>query len=123
MSICRVIQVIQTTLEKRGDGSTENPQRNVTQYYSIDGKLLAEIDPKQNTAPTNRDWTKITESIYGIDGKLLAEVDPQQNNIKKIDWIKITESISTLLCQNIGETNNKIADKIVALFKSNLDLK
>jgi len=85
MSICRVIQVIQTTLEKRGDGSTENPQRNVTQYYGIDGKLLAEIDPKQNTAPTNRDWTKITESIYGIDGKLLAEIDPKQN-LDKNNW-------------------------------------
>lgn len=40
----RVIQVIVTTLTLRGDGD-HDPYRRVTQYWSLDGKLLAEDDP------------------------------------------------------------------------------
>lgn len=40
----RVIQVIETTLERRGDGK-DDPIRIVTQYWSFDGELLAEDDP------------------------------------------------------------------------------
>lgn len=44
----RVIQVIVTTLLRRGSGKDENsPIRGVTQYWSLDGKLLAEVDPCQ----------------------------------------------------------------------------
>lgn len=42
----RVIQVIETTLERRGTGKDENsPLRMITQYWSFDGELLAEVDP------------------------------------------------------------------------------
>lgn len=41
----KVIQVIVTELESRGDGSEGNPYRRVTQYWSFDGYLLAERDP------------------------------------------------------------------------------
>lgn len=41
----RVIQVIETTLERRGKGTTEDPLRIVRQYYSLEGELLAEDDP------------------------------------------------------------------------------
>jgi hypothetical protein len=41
----KVIQVIETT-EKRGSGKDESsPIRGVTQYWSLDGELLAENDP------------------------------------------------------------------------------
>jgi hypothetical protein len=40
----RVIQVIETSLMRRGDGK-EIPIRIITQYWSLDGKLLAEVDP------------------------------------------------------------------------------
>lgn len=40
----RVIKVIVTELEQRGDGTTADPYRRVRQYWSLDGKLLAEVD-------------------------------------------------------------------------------
>lgn len=46
MNECQVIQVIRTTLLRRGKGQTEeDPVRCVTQYWTLDGKLLWEIDP------------------------------------------------------------------------------
>lgn len=49
----RVIQVIETTLERRGDGkSMSSPIRIVTQYWSFDGELLAEVDPCANDSRT-----------------------------------------------------------------------
>ncbi len=40
----RVIQVIVTELERRGMGTEKDPVRRVRQYWSLDGKLLAEVD-------------------------------------------------------------------------------
>lgn len=42
-----VMQVIRTTNLRRGDG-TNTPIRAVTQYWSMQGDLLAEIDPLQS---------------------------------------------------------------------------
>lgn len=44
MGNAEIIQVIKTTLAKRGDGK-ETPIRYLTQYWSLDGKLLTEVDP------------------------------------------------------------------------------
>ena len=41
----KLIKVIETTLELRGKGIPTSPFRRVTQYWSTDGKLLAENDP------------------------------------------------------------------------------
>lgn len=41
----RVIQVVETTLERRGKGVEGDPIRIITQYWSMDGELLAEVDP------------------------------------------------------------------------------
>lgn len=40
----KVMQVIRTTNLRRGDGKT-TPIRCITQYWSLDGELLAEVDP------------------------------------------------------------------------------
>lgn len=40
-----VMQVIRTTNALRGNGTEPNPFRRLTQYWSLDGDLLAEIDP------------------------------------------------------------------------------
>jgi hypothetical protein len=45
MKPAEVIQVIRTTLLHRGVGTNENPLRVVTQYWSLDGELLWEVDP------------------------------------------------------------------------------
>lgn len=39
-----VMQVIRTTNARRGDG-TITPIRAITQFWSMDGELLAEVDP------------------------------------------------------------------------------
>lgn len=44
MDKAEVIQVIRTTLTRRGDGK-DDPIRSITQYWSLDGELLAEVDP------------------------------------------------------------------------------
>lgn len=41
----KIIKVIVTDLELRGKGTPEEPYRRVTQYWSLDGKLLCESDP------------------------------------------------------------------------------
>lgn len=40
----RVIQVIEIKAD-RGLGTKQDPVREVTQYWDLDGKLLAEVDP------------------------------------------------------------------------------
>lgn len=45
MNTARVIQVIETTLSRRGFGrDASDPIRYVRQYWSLDGKLLAEVE-------------------------------------------------------------------------------
>jgi hypothetical protein len=41
----RVIQVIETGLDLRGKGVEGDPVRRITQYWTLDGELLAEVDP------------------------------------------------------------------------------
>ena len=43
IDVARVIQVIETR-SCRGDGTQENPCRIVIQYWSLEGKMLAEKD-------------------------------------------------------------------------------
>lgn len=43
----RVIQVIETSLEQRGRGVEDDPIRRVRQFWTLDGELLAEVDPCQ----------------------------------------------------------------------------
>ena len=43
-----VIAVIRTDLERRGDGIAGDPIRRLTQYWSLDGDLLAEVDPMES---------------------------------------------------------------------------
>ena len=52
----RVIQVIETSLVRRGVGTSEDPTRIIRQYWSLDGKLLAEVDPfiKHEARSVNR---------------------------------------------------------------------
>ena len=40
-----VIQVIRTYLTTRGKGVDGDPIRRITQYWTTDGQLLAEVDP------------------------------------------------------------------------------
>jgi len=39
------IRVICTNIETRGKGVDDDPVRRITQYWTMDGYLLAEVDP------------------------------------------------------------------------------
>lgn len=43
----RVIQVVETRLRRLGKGTAEDPFRELRQYWSLDGELLAEVDTWQ----------------------------------------------------------------------------
>lgn len=55
MDEVKAIQVIETTLTRRGSGkSNADPIRVVTQYWSFDGTLLAEKDPYVGPSPSEQ---------------------------------------------------------------------
>lgn len=46
MDTVRVIQVIETTILRRGEGKDQSdPVRIVTQYWTLDGRMITEVDP------------------------------------------------------------------------------
>jgi hypothetical protein len=45
MDTVKVMQVIETTLLREGRGTKDSPIRIITQYWTMDGKLLFAIDP------------------------------------------------------------------------------
>jgi hypothetical protein len=58
-----VIQVIETTLLRLGKGTPDSPIRVITQYWSMDGKLLAQVDPHTNAEPM--DYTNCNAGVPG----------------------------------------------------------
>lgn len=40
-----LVQLIVTNLEVRGDGTKANPNRCIRQFWTPEGKLVAEVDP------------------------------------------------------------------------------
>lgn len=45
----KVIKVIRTDLDVRGKGTPESPIRRIVQFWTLDGELLAEVDPFDET--------------------------------------------------------------------------
>lgn len=41
----RVVRLIETTIATRGAGVPGDPVRQITQYWTLEGKFLFEIDP------------------------------------------------------------------------------
>lgn len=54
----RLVHLIETTIETRGSGKDDSdPIRCITQYWTLQGQLVCEIDPcKQIPAPHTGDW-------------------------------------------------------------------
>ena len=46
----RLRTVIETDIDRRGSGEVWDPIRRVTQYWSTEGELLAEVDPGRRGA-------------------------------------------------------------------------
>ncbi len=61
----RLIQVIETTLATRGDGK-ETPYRHIKQYWSLEGELLAEVDPMAEIyEPDFEEWNRVRRNLAG----------------------------------------------------------
>lgn len=53
METVRVLQVIETKLLRRGSGRTAaDPIRIVTQYWTMEGELIFELDPVPPSIPS-----------------------------------------------------------------------
>ena len=61
----RVIQVIETKAD-RGLGTNQDPVREVTQYWDLDGNFLAEMDTELCMKELNKELGAIGESIEPI---------------------------------------------------------
>ena len=54
-----LVEVIRTTLTRAGDGTTDNPIRRVTEYWTLEGERLATVDdhgPTHCNAVGHRVW-------------------------------------------------------------------
>lgn len=61
----RVIKVIETKIERRGSGEDmSSPIRVITQYWSEDGDLLAEVDPMSRVVPVEEEVRAVREARY-----------------------------------------------------------
>lgn len=58
----RLIQVIETSIA-RGKGTEEDPVRTVRQYWSADGKLLAEDDPEHKPVMRKSQADKLMKNL------------------------------------------------------------
>lgn len=43
------LEVVRTELTQVGDGTEANPYRRLTEYWTLDGDLIASIDPLKET--------------------------------------------------------------------------
>ena len=64
----RVIQVIETKAT-RGLGTEEDPTREVTQYWDLDGRFLAEMDVEHCIPLIYHDADAIKESIIQMQAQ------------------------------------------------------
>lgn len=55
MKQVEVLQVIRTTNARRGEGVETDPVRILTQYWSMAGDLLFEIDPYEEAVNAKED--------------------------------------------------------------------
>lgn len=55
MDTCKAIQVIESTIQRRGEGIVSDPIRVIREYFLFDGTKIAEVDPVyQNSDGTVR---------------------------------------------------------------------
>lgn len=72
----KVIQVIETTA-KRGLGTKKDPVREVTQYWDLEGKFLAEMDPDPQYLTELSIWE--SERMRKIIQDLKENKEPQRS--------------------------------------------
>lgn len=120
MDQAELIPVIRTTLLRRGDGS-RTPIRSITQFWSTDGDLLAEVDPTpdQRLHEWARDADAVTLAVriaWGLTRN--AEFHPTPDGI----WARISVDLDghpysvTGKGADENEARCSLRDAIVDLF-------
>ena len=66
----RMLSVIETALARRGDGR-RRPVRVITQYWSTEGELLAEVDPTPDSDRERERMRSALEEIVNHVGRCL----------------------------------------------------
>ena len=83
MNTCKVISVVESTLAHRGTGRDDSsPIRALTQYWTPEGKMLAEIDPCAEVLTPERKST-LREILYNRFGQT-AEVDAVMRDLESV---------------------------------------
>lgn len=79
--MAKVIQVIET-VEKRGKGVEGDMIRGVTQYWTLDGVMLAEVDP----CPATNGFLQVPKSAIDWLMGEAGTFDRPQGNEKPYWW-------------------------------------
>jgi hypothetical protein len=84
MDAVRVMEVVETTLTKRGKGVEDDPVRCVRQYWSREGELLAEVDP---CPALDREKKRLKEAILWALGE--RDEFPERPSGASLYWWRI----------------------------------
>lgn len=82
MDTVKQIQVIETTLKRSGDG-VKTPIRRVTQYWSMEGDLLAEVDPINPIEESLNEITKLLDEA-AKNGMNITYNGPTMSALRRI---------------------------------------
>lgn len=106
MDYAKLIHVIETTLLRNGDGRT-SPIRVVTQYWSLDGKLLAQVDPETDAEARRR----VRAAVYKEQMEIATLVDAAQTQVTNLGLDTETDyrvkAIFHLVAQAIKERSQQ----------------
>jgi hypothetical protein len=109
-----VIRVVRTELDLRGDGTRDSPSRRVTQYWSLDGMLLAEVDPctpakpKAKRPPLVPTVTRIVARHYGVTPRdLLGDSRSEPVVTARQVAMRLVREIGEMSFPEIGRAFNR----------------
>src|SRR5690349_21700402 len=114
----RVMQVIETVFN-RGQGTSDDPVREVTVYRSLDGELLAERDPMPprgqghllrefaNVERLARAWANVMDGRRIGTGPDAPRIDG--DTVTSDDWRAIVEEYATLAADDDDAARSAMA--------------
>jgi len=103
MDTCKVIEVVETSLTRRGKGEEEDPVRIITQYWSKDGTLLAEVDCAEkdvlqfkmtrlldNLRSHVEQWSKVkNKEVVDVANNIVDVIDTCKDTVQSEDFFDL----------------------------------
>lgn len=105
----KVIAAIETELERRGTGKDlTSPIRIIKQFWTLDGKLLAEIDPITQPLPDAvKDLVAAVEHVRSI----ISEASATGFNCHDGDWAERLFASQGWTCKALNAVNASSTSK------------